>query len=501
MISMKQLLTLLGAFQILLPAARAVELPTLSDSPEPFSFAVLGDLHFSRPDFVASRVGAGIAEAVKDAHPSVAFVCQTGDLIHGELPSHKQLDREGVKEELDVAIKSLTGQFNVPLFLAVGNHDKNAGGKPYPEVFLPVLSHELGTQVTRLYYAFRYGNACFIFLDYGDYSETGTSMDYAAQRTFLEETLAQAHATNGIKHVFAFGHYPLWPVVRPGFSSRRFTDSVVSVLKHAPVDAYFCGHTHNSGAWVRRVDGVPVTQIMGVAMDQSVSLQSMEDMRTQLIPRAELSYGWGYLSGPSNSFYLVSVDGPRVRVQFRSGREVLREFVWQEPGQISDIVKPSPHPSARVTEADLGRAVAATLVFTPWAEERADVTILLNNEKLSLTRIEPMPRWAAFGSEVRVTLPKDKLKCLLLDNDVIVENPDKKVFGIGNVRLDVRLDNGTTARTSVSERYFFSASKAEADALHRATYGWEIIPAAVTATANLGHPLGPVRLHFSDNAK
>ncbi len=498
--SLKPLLARYGAVSILLAAACEAEVPTLSDSARPFSFVVLGDLHFSRPEFTASRVGSCIAEAVRDVQPAVAFVCQTGDLVHGELPDHKQLNKEGVSEELDFAIKSLTGQFGLPLFLAVGNHDKHGGGTAYPERVFPLLSRELGAPVTRLYYAFRYGNACFVFLDYGDYSETGTGMDYAAQRTFLEETLSQAHALPGVKHVFVFGHYPLWPVVRPGFGSRRFTDSVVPALKQYPADAYFCGHTHNTGAWVRRVEGVPITQIKGVAMDHCASLQPMAELRTLLIPQAELSYGWGYLSGPANAFFLVSVDGARVRVQFRSGCDVLREFTWQEPGQVTDTVQPPPRQPVRVPEGALRQATAGTLIFTPWAEARADVNVLLNGERVGQARIEPMPRWAAFSSEARVAIPREKLKGLRLDNEVFLENPGKGLFGIGNVRLEVTLASGETVRTPVLDSFLFSAEKAEAEAARQATYGWDIIPAAVRSAVTLGHPLGPMRLSFPKEA-
>ena len=478
--------------------AHAGELTALSDSTQPFSFAVLGDLHVSRPNFEARRIGRAIADAVKDVQPKLAFVCQTGDLILGELPSHKQLDKVGVKEELAFAVTSLSEQFQRPLFVAVGNHDKNAGGTPYQETVWPLLSRELGQSLTRSYFAFRFGNACFIFLDYGDYSDAGTGMDYAAQRKFLDETMAQAHATPAIKHVFVFGHYPLWPVVRPGFCNRRFTDSVVPALKQYPVDAYFCGHTHNTGAWVRRVDGVPITQIKGVVMDSSAALKPMDETRTLLIPRDELSYGWGYLSGPPNGFFLVSVDGSRVRVQFRSGREVLREFTWQEPGQIVDTVVPPPRLPVRVTADDVRQVTSATLVFTPWTETGADVAVLLNGQKIGQVRIDSMPRWAAFSSEVRVPIPSEKLAGLRLNNEVVFENPNKALFGIGNVRLDAKRADGSTAHSLVFDRFLFSADRAEAGALGQATFGWEIIPAAVTATVKLGEPLGPARLGFPD---
>lgn len=495
-LSAQRLLAAAGAVSLVALACRADGVPTLSDSAQPFSFVVLGDLHFSRPEFASRQITAAVAEAVKGVQPPVAFVCQTGDLGHGEGQAHKQLDQAGMTEELAFAVSCVTEQFKVPLFMAVGNHDKHGGGLAYRETVLPALSRELQTPVQQAYYAFRYGSAYFVFLDYGDYAETGSSMDYDAQRKFLEAMIVQARATLGVTHVFAFGHYPLWPVVRPGFGSRRFTESVVSVLKQHPVDAYFCGHTHNSGAWVRRVDGAPVTQIKGVAMDKGTSLKPMEETRTLLIPRDDLTYGWGTLSGPPNGFFLVSVDGPRVRVQFRSGREVLREFVWEKPGQITDTVTPPQRPVVPVAEADLRNAASATILFTPWSETLSDINILLNGEKVGHARIEPLPRWAAFASEMRVAIPVVNLKGLRTDNEVSLENPGKSLFAIGNVRLDVKLANGATARTSVSERFFFSAERSEADALHRATYGWDIIPLAVTATVKLGQPLGPMRLSF-----
>lgn len=485
----------------ILPGARASELSTLSESPEPFSFAVLGDLHYSRPDFKAQETAAHIAAAIADVRPPVAFICQTGDLVHGERPEGgKQLDKAEMREELDFAMGDMAARFRLPVFIAVGNHDKNAGGSPFSEVVLPVLSRQLGGLIARPHYAFRHGNSCFVFLDYGDYSETGTTMDYAAQREFLARTLASARALPGVAHVFTFGHFPLWPVARPGFMSRRFTGSVLPLLKQYPVDAYFCGHTHNTGAWVRRVDGVPITQIKGVAMDKSAQLKPMEEARTPLIPPDELGYGWGYLSGPPNGFFLVAVEGARVRVQLRSGRTTLREFEWQRPGQITDIVRPTPPLPAAVTDEGLRGASSATLIFTPWAEERADVNILLNGEVVARAQLDPMPRYAAFAKENRIALPPEGLRLLRLENEISVDNPGGAIFGIGNVRLEVGLADGTTASTRVSDRYLFSASRAEAEAAHKATYGWDIIPAGVIAAANLGQSLGPTRLSFQSGA-
>lgn len=494
--TMKRMLTFLGAFMAV-AAAAAAELTALSTTSRPFSFAVLGDIHYAGPVFKQRQIAAAIAEAARAADPAPAFVCQTGDLILGEEPSHKQLDRAGVTAEMNFAVSNLTAEFGLPLFVAVGNHDKNAGGVPYRETVWPLLSRELGRTVDRSYYAFRYGSACFVFLDYGDYSMRGTGMDYAAQRRFLEETLAQAHADSSVRHVFVFGHFPLWSVARPGFDRERFTSSVLPAFTKYPVDAYFCGHTHNTGAWVRRAGGVPVTQIEGVALDRSVSLRAMDDTRASLIPRDELAYGWGYLSGPPDAFFLVRVDGPHVRVQFRSGRKVLREFTWREPGRITDTVAPPPRAVAPVTADDLRQASGASLVFTPWTAMRSQFIVKLNGEKIGMVRIEAMPDWAAFASETRVKIPVQKLKTLLrLDNEVSVENPDGALFGLGNFRIDLQRDGKTISHTAVADRFWFSAGKADAEAARQSTWGWDIIPPGVATAVTRGQNLGPVRLCF-----
>lgn len=475
----------------------AAAFPVLSESGEPFSFIVLGDLHLSRPAYEQARAVAAIAESVRDSQPRLAFVCQTGDLAHGEAEGHKQLDAAGMNEEMGHALDCVKRAFNLPVFVAVGNHDKHAGGKAYREVALPFLAGELGVPLEQAYYAFRHGSACFIFLDYGDYSKTGTSMDYAAQRRFLDGALAQARADPAVKHVFAFGHFPLWPVVRPGFSSERFTDSVVPAFAGHPIDAYFCGHTHNTGAWVRRVDGAPVTQIMGVAMDASDPLRPMEETRTSLIPPAELSYGWGYLSGPPAGYFWVGVEGPCVRVQLRSGRQVVRAFTWTEPGKPVDTrVPPKPVP-VTLSESDLGqKIVSATLAFTAWTAEAAELPIRVNGKSAGTVRLEPMPHWAAFASEKRLSLPAESLAGLALRNELLVENPGHAVFGVGNLRMELKLADGRTARTAVCGSFLFSAEREEAAAGGRSTLGWEIIPVSVSSSVRLGQALGPVRLDF-----
>ncbi|MBI5687685.1 MAG: metallophosphoesterase [Verrucomicrobia bacterium] len=481
-------------------STHAAELPALSESAKPFSFVVLGDVHYTRPKFEVSKVIAGIARSVKDCQPPVAFVCQTGDIAEGGTYGmkdgkrvYRQANHDEMKEELAFAMKDVTERFRLPLFIAVGNHDKHAGGKAFPEVALPLLSRELGVTVTQNCYGFRYGNSCFVFLDFA-------AKDFDAQRKCAEELLANARAA-GVRHIFLFAHYPLWTLIRPGFSSQKFTDSLMPIFKQFPVDAFFCGHTHNTAAWVRHFDGATITQIQGVTCQSSPELVPMEERRTLMMPREELSYYWGHLSGPPAGLYLVTVDGERVRVQFRSGAKMLREFEWREPGRITDTKKQEPRPSVVVTEATLKKATAATLALCWWGEDGADIGVSLNGEHVAKARLDPTMRNSnAFASEKRIPIPTEKLRLLRLANDVTLGNPSRAIFGVGHAYLEIKLSDGRTARTTVSNRFLFSATQAEGESAGK-TEGWKIIPSEALVSVNLGQPLGPMRLIFAGNEK
>ena len=473
----------------------AAELAPLMDTNQPFSFVVLGDLHYKGPAFETRKIVSEIADSLKGSKPPVAFVCQTGDVAEGgtyEIKDDKRVFRlashDETKAELEYAVRDMAGQFRVPLFIAVGNHDKHGGGTAFPEVMQPLVSGELGVPVTQSCYGFRQGNSCFVFLDYAP-------QDYGAQQELIRKILLQEQAKGGLQHIFLFAHFPLWPLIRPGFSSARLTESLLPIFKQFPVDAYFCGHTHNTSAWVRRLDGTTITQIQGVACQASPELVPMEACRTLLLPMEELSYYWGYLSGPQAGLFLVTVEGGRVRVQFRAGAKLIREFEWRAPGQLTDLRKPAPRPVVTVDAAALQGATAATLAFCPWAEDRTDIGITLNGERVAAAQIGPTMRSNAFVDEKRIPIPANKLKLLRLANELTFENPGRAIIALGHAYLEVRLADGRTARTAVANRFLFSATREEGLAAGK-KYGWEIIPTNAVQAASLGQPAGPLRLSF-----
>ena len=427
--------------------------------------------------------------------PPVAFVCHTGDVVEGGSYSKEDgktryhlAGYEEMKQELTFAMKDFAEALRLPIFIAVGNHDKHdKGHRAYNEVVLPVLSRQLGATVSRTFYAFRSGNACFVFLDFG-------ARDMAAQRQLAESALRHAAATKGIEHVFVFGHYPLWCVARPGFSTARFSDAILPLLRQHGADAYFCGHTHNTLVSVRDFGGKPVTQIQGVVSGSGHALMPLEERRALLFPPSESRYGWGYLEGSRTGYYVVTVEGPRVTVQFRvPGKGLIREFAWDEPGKVRDVKVPRGTAPILVTDALLKQARSAALHICPWAKDRTEVTISLNGEQAAEATIGPT--YCPFWHEQRVAIPKAKLHLLRQASRVGFGNPTKAVFGIASARIEVTLADGRTVRTPVSQRFLFSSSRAQAQAAGNMR-GWRMAPADRVHAVSLGVAVGPIDLCF-----
>jgi hypothetical protein len=379
--------------------------------------------------------------------------------------------------------------FHRPVFIAVGNHDKHdPGQRAFRETALPMISKGLKHPVEKNHYAFRYGNACLVFLDFAP-------QDYEEQTRFVERTLAAAGQDSRVQHVFLFAHYPLWPVVRAGFFNPRFAESLLPRLqKHSP-DAYFCGHTHNALVCVRRFDSGPVVQIQGISTGRGKTLLPIEEHNALLIPPAEVSYLWGYREGSPTGYYLVHVDGAKVDVEWCiPGKGTIHEFGWEKPGVLTDVKRP-PSPGRRpVTNAMLRTVQSAELVFCPWVPERTAITVTVNGQQVAARELPPT--YTLFWEETRVAIAKEKLNALGRSNAVSIGNPGRAVFGVSAVRLEVVLDDGERVTTPLSNAFQFSCRGAPADQPNAAK-AWQAVPASLIREVELGQSLGPMALDFS----
>jgi 3',5'-cyclic AMP phosphodiesterase CpdA len=489
------------------PAVGAAQLPSLSETREPFTFVVLGDTHYERPDFRAANMVHAIAADLKDIQPPPAFVCQTGDLVEGGSYSTTEggktlfhgADYAAMKTELTFVMHDLAESFHLPLFIALGSHDQHdPGHKACDEIIRPVLSQQLGAPLSRAYYAFRYGNSCFLILEQ-------VPADYAAQARFAKEILAKAAGMPGIEHVFVYCHGPLWEVFRAGFDNPELTESLLPAVRQRVPDAWFCGHTHNVVVSVCDVAGVRLTQIQGVVNNAEWPVMPIEQRRAARLPAAELPYVWGYVEGrgPRASYYVVRVRGKTVNVQLRApGQGVVREFEWNEPGKLRDVKVPAPQEPVRVSAQMLKQAKAGRFIFCPWIDGRTEVGLVLNGTEIAPAPIPPV--YCPFWEERFVQIPKEQLGLLRPANEIKIGNPTKAFFAVANARLEVTLADGRTVCTAVSDRIYFASTQADAlasDKGHGVLQSWKDAPPHMVQEVHWGEPLGPMTLTFPGGGK
>ena len=489
------------------PATGTAELPCLSETGEPFTFVVLGDTHYERPDFRQANLVHAIAADLGDIQPPPVFVCQTGDLVEGGSYSTTQggktqfhgADYAAMKTELTFVMRDLAESFHLPLFIALGSHDQHdPGHKACDEIIRPVLSRELGVPLSRACYAFRYGNSCFLILEQ-------VPEDYAGQAAFAKKILAKAAKMPGIEHVFVFCHGALWETFRAGFDNPPLTESILPAVRERVPDAWFCGHTHNVVVSVCDVAGIRLTQIQGVVNNAESPAVPIGQRRAALLPAAQLPYVWGYVEGrgPRASYYVVRVRGKTVNVQLRApGLGVVREFEWNEPGKLRDIKAPAPQEPVRVTADMLKGAKAARFIFCPWSDGRIEVGLVLNGTPIAPASIDPV--YCPFWHERTVEIPKEQLGLLRPVNEIKIGNPTKAFFAVANARLEVTLPDGRTACTAVCDHIYYASTQADAQASEKGRgvlESWKYTPPNMMRKSHWPEPLGPMTLTFPGGAK
>ena len=476
--------------------AAGQEMPVLADAAGSFTFAVLGDTHYIPPHYKVSPFIHEIGREFDTLPQSPAFVCLTGDVVEGGVYEVRDGKRkfvlanyEEMRSQLVDATRDLDRAFHRPVFIAVGNHDKHdPGHRAFGETALPLISKGLKHSVEKNHYAFRYGNTCLIFLDFAP-------SDYEEQTRFVEQMLAEAKADRQVQHVFVFAHYPLWPVVRAGFSNPRYSDSLLPLFAKYSPDAYFCGHTHNSLVCVRKFDAGSVVQIQGVSTGRGAELLPIEQHNAMLVPPDEVAYLWGYREGSSTGYYVVHVDGPKVDVEWRvPGKGTIHEFGWREVGKLVDVKRPSPPVRQPLTDETLRNVQSADLVFCPWTPERTAITVTINDHQVAERELPPA--YTAFWEEARVPIAKDKLSAIRRSNEVSIGNPGRALFAIAAARLEIVLRDGSRVATPVDKAFYFSRPGDPADQ-PKAAKAWQIVPTSLIREVKLGQPLGPIPLSFS----
>lgn len=290
-------------------------------------FAVMGDLHYvqeqSHQEALNGRA-KGVTEyadvtrnlwmtrhVTPEVISSIAaltpdFVIQTGDIIQG----HCDDEEKGLREMAE-AMELLQG-LKAPVFFALGTHDGVVGKREERQVkeyVFPAIGRALGTApLEKGYYAFEKAGSLFVVLDYT------TFVKHDGQEEFLRRTLAESAS---FEHVFLFAHPPLVCVGRPFFTHYDFVQTVLGEIANHPVDAYFCGHTHNQTATLHKAGPGWLLQlkssVLGYPDRPPVDLR---DVRPLLTDPADTEYGWGYLEDSAPGWWEITVRGPEVQADW-----------------------------------------------------------------------------------------------------------------------------------------------------------------------------------------
>jgi 3',5'-cyclic AMP phosphodiesterase CpdA len=335
----------------------------LTPAPEgPFSFVLLGDMHFARPihyepdgmnsyarrvcDLTAAAwdgVWEEVAAQLRELEPRPAFVLQVGDYVHGDCHT-----AEKSLEHYDDFVRSIRRHvLPVPIFLTRGNHElQGKGARAAYEIHMPDWLREVGP-LTRgaAHYSFDAGPAAHVtVLDvYGD-SGKGGSLD-ARQLAWLEEDLAayRRRAPKGVAIVVS--HAPLFPMTPRGAifdADPAAHRQLLARLMHHRVNAVLCGHLHTVSTltYTDRTSGHRLTQAMAYSLTGAAEvkahafrtpayhpeiilpvdyrtpkeLDSMRQIVTEVAPRVS-----GYRSAQIPGYQVVRVD-PKIGISIESYR-------------------------------------------------------------------------------------------------------------------------------------------------------------------------------------
>ncbi len=192
-------------------------------------------VQFSDPHVVAAEkqpvFGYNTAHRLKTAvtainrlRPRPEFVILTGDLTNDEQESSYFL------------VKSILARLEVPLYLAVGNHDARV---PFRRIMLG----ESNPQGDRIHYSFSRNGYRFVVLDSLDEGKVTGSMD-DRQLDWLHQTLTDT----GKAPTLVCLHHPPVPTGAPWMDSLMLqeADRLLEVLEHhRSVHWVLCGHVHH----------------------------------------------------------------------------------------------------------------------------------------------------------------------------------------------------------------------------------------------------------------
>ena len=460
--------------------------------------AVIGDTHYTNPAYHRTiplhparnpTFAAGVERHVKTTREALPLllaevrasapdlVIQLGDVVQG----HGD-DDAGNERELREALELLQG-IGRPLLFARGTHEGPNGGPAdavYRESYLGEIARTLGESRQGLdtSYAFEVSGCRIIVLDYTTFVAGGPADQ-------MVQTQLAAAARRG-ERILVCGHAPLVPISRPFFSRLEYARPVFERLAGAPapVDAYFCGHTHNQAATWHRM-GIPAPDSTSLAdhsadhvtggtdaspwwlpQFQSVPVGEpgavplpLEDVRPMLPPADSFRYGWGYLQGTCPGWFLVDVSSDEVRTRWqllgaRAGQAAV-EVRWRAAGQPElqgTLPAPQRPPMPEWPLKSGDPRVREVRLRAAGMSSRASHRVVLNGTPAGT--LGPLEHFNALQS---VVLPEAAWEGIGADNELRIEPAAAEARCLGGFVLEITLTDGGVVRSRPTQELYATA--------------------------------------------
>lgn len=425
-------------------------------------FAVIGDTHYcwakhrpswtrdcpleATPDYVrycpmVENVGAPLRRLIAEAAPGL--LVSTGDYVEGGL-SH---DPSAAEEELLEAWKMLSGT-GCPTIIAKGTHEGgpgSVGGRIYKERILPLMSASCGKRLDREYFRFDLEGCAFLILDYLSYENGGEQDQWLVRE--LED------ASRSARRIFVFAHPPLYLWGRHFFDSVEFSRRIEELCRKYPVDAYFCGHTHNQSLSFHKTDseGRGFLQATGSAVGyRNMPIVPLDAYHAVADHGDGNRYLWGILEDSAPGFFLVEVEGETTRLEWHSllGRSsVIVPGRRQAPKRLA---APSfQKEESTLAAEDLHQVKAGWLnVFGTYA--CADGSLVSFNG----IPLGPLPKNGAYAARRFLNLPENALWSLAQGRRAGLQMPSCDTFAVGSFSLELLLWDGRRIHCPVAPELF-----------------------------------------------
>jgi hypothetical protein len=419
-------------------------LPHLLKTTRPFSFAVIGDVHYGLPALQTElprragqsdqRYNQNVAYALEPMaealmQESLSFIIQTGDLTASTSDP----------AEFRAAIRFLRKP-GIPVLFARGDDEES---EAFGRSVLPLVSKAIGDKVERSFYAVEVAGCHLIFLDTSLWDPEGEQSDW------FQSTLKRA--SDQEKTVFVFGHHPVWPVAKAFYSNHAFCQHVASILREYPIDAYFCGHTHNQSILLHRSGKRPTLQCMGAPIGHPDELPTpLDRVQSLLVSPDDVIDHWpGYLENTAPGWYIVRVEEDRVEVSwYHLSRGSEASVSWKEAGFVDRFWRVTHPDDAALINRDLTGIRRLSLRFCAWDAIRPGKRVRLNG-----IDVGQLPGSARFSPR-HLDLPLSAVSVLDMVNRLEIDAPGIEASTVGNLQLEGVLTGGRIVRTKPTGEVF-----------------------------------------------